>query len=461
MIILDEIYYPLPTKYFTSVVTEKVKLNDILKIVLNTPMSEKQLFQYIKEITDIDTTISMFSKVELRVEEAKGRVFSEIDGMLLKCNDKEINTGLTVLRELYRMEIQGVPIDGHRMTVEAEIVQHNFAGAVCQLMSEAEMAGVHVTETEIRSSIYFFPFEFSDLNAQLTEVRKLMRHAGMLNPEKLKRYMKISDNGLSPDRIYCHWDFFGSLSGRIQTSEFNVQGLPKRIRESCIIPRSGYSLIYADYVSQELVLIAVLTGDSMLLEKIAQGVDLHKNVAAAIFDKSTGEVSAAERKLAKAIVFAYLYGAGDNTLKKIIGSSWSEEEVMVSSVKKAIHENFSKISLKMEQIAKQGYVTLINGKCIYLADIPKKYSAFNRMVQGSGAIILKDVIYELAQRLPMNAEIVFLLHDEIIIEVPEESETVCTNKITAIMTSALCKYGYDVVMPITTNIKKDGAKYEI
>ena len=105
---------------------------------------------------------------------------------------------------------------------------------------------------------------------------------------------------------------------------------------------------------------------------------------------------------------------------------------------------------------KSGYIELIDKTRIPLEYIPKKHTYFNRMVQGSGAIILKKVVSEIVKQLPEGASICFLLHDELMIEAPTHLTQVCVRIVTKTMTEVLYGYGYNIDLPISIEIKRGG-----
>lgn len=457
---MQDVNYPLTSEMKSFCSLDTAKLSDIFKICLNSPISEEEEFQLVEAISDTDTAVEFFSSNATLAQAAKELVFRKI-GKLMKKHvmDKGFETSFHVLRELYRMEEEGVPVNVALLMEASAFYIKESQSSMSSLLKAAEEAGLEVSETEIRGKSFCFPAEFTELNTALAKVRKDIKHTCILQPEKLRKYLVEDSDGNF--RLLARWNIYGALSGRIQSKDYNVQGLPKKVREDCIIPRAGCNLVFSDYVSEELVLIAILTGDTALLQQIVKGVDLHKKVAAVIFSKDIEDVTKAERSLAKAVVFAYLYGAGDTILKKIIAECWVDDSVTVKAVKEAIHQTFAKVRDCMKQIEEQGYIRLINGQQIDLADIPKRHTVFNRMIQGSGAVILKEVIALLAKYLPDSAKICFLLHDEVAIEVADYDTEQCVEVVTEIMTGVLKSYGIDIMMPVSVSVKKGGGNYDL
>ena len=454
---MRDVNYLLTPKMQSLCNLEAVRVSDVFRNCLKVPISKEEEFQLVEALSDTDTAVDFYSSNTILAQAAQEIVFQKI-GKLLKrhANDEGFITSFQVLHELYRMEAEGVPVNATLLMEVSDFYMKQSQSSMDNLLQTAEKAGLQVSEAEVRGRSFAFPVEFKELNTELAKVRKDIKHASMLKPEKLRKYLIEDSDGNS--RLMTRWNIYGALSGRIQSADYNVQGLPKRVREDCITPKAGYNLIFSDYVSEELVLIAILTEDMELLQQIIEGVDLHKKVAAVIFSKEIADVTKAERSLAKAVVFAYLYGAGDTTLRNIIAESWIDDSVTVKAVKRAIYQIFARVKECVQQIDECGYIQLINGQQIELADIQKRHTAFNRMIQGSGAVILKDVIASLAKCLPSSASICFLLHDEVVIEVPDDDTEQSIDIVTEIMTGILKRYGCDVLMPISVSVKKGGEK---
>lgn len=449
------VIYNTPDVQDTQFPLTYMKLADLLKVLGDCPASEEETFQAIELITDTQIAVDFFSNAPKKYVVAEPVVFRKLDRMLLKrSRETSVSTSLEVLKELYRMEDMGVPINAEMLSHEAVRLSEVCTESVADLISQAERNQMIVSEADVRGNKFSFPEECIDLNAYLQVVRKNIKHANMLKPDKLSKYVFQDQYGRS--RLRTHWDIFGALSGRIQSSDFNVQGLPKGIRQTCIQPAEGYSLVCVDYVSEELILIALLSDDVAVLDSVMKQADLHKRIASIIFDKAEALVTKEERSLAKAVDFAYLYGAGDATLQRIIAENWSEAGITVAKVKAAIQKVFTRVASTIKGVEEQGYVELIDKTRISLEDIPKKHTYFNRMVQGSGAVILKKVVSEIAKQLPEGAYICFLLHDELMVETPSYLTQVCVDVVTKSMTEVLHGYGYSIDLPISIEIKEGG-----
>ena len=111
-------------------------------------------------------------------------------------------------------------------------------------------------------------------------------------------------------------------------------------------------------------------------------------------------------------------------------------------------ELYPAIEILKQRIVRAGVIEMIDGSVIPLERIQKNYSYVNRLVQGTGAIILKQVINQLGEKLPNDSHIVCLIHDEVIVETSNANLQKCKLIITQIMQDALKTYGIAVSMPV-------------
>lgn len=457
---MRKVVYKLIENQALGFPTLDVRLQDLLKILADMPCSETELFQAVEQLSDTDTAVDFFSSNPKRYVSAEGALFGKFEKMLMKrAREPSVIVSIGVLKELYRMEEMGIPINEEALCSEASQMSDICVKSISDMIDVAAQYHFTVTQNDIRGSTFWFPDECAELNVRLQAVRKDIKHANMLKPERVSKYIFQDQSGRS--RLRTQWNIFGALSGRIQSYDFCSQGLPKAVRQKCIQPAHGFNLICADYVSEELILMAVLSNDTGILDSLIKQEDMHKKIAAEIFDISEIQVTKEERALAKAVDFAYLYGAGDETIRNIISEKWSGTEITVPKVKAAIRSVFTKVDKAVDEVKEKGYIELIDGTRISLDDIPKKHTYFNRMVQGSGAVILKKVVFEIAKQLPEGAYICFLLHDELMVEAPTYLTQVCVRIVTKAMTEVLRGYGYNIDLPITIEIKGGGEQDDV
>lgn len=255
-----------------------------------------------------------------------------------------------------------------------------------------------------------------------------------LNSTYVEGFMdKIRPDG----RIYSTFNQTETRTGRISSSEPNLQNIPVRtklgseMRKFFVAPK-GCVLADADYSQIELRILAHISGDEAMKQAFLDNRDIHAATAARVLKLPMDMVTPAMRSRAKAVNFGIVYGIGAFSLAKDTGMSVKEAEQFI----KDYLDNFSGVHKYMEDIkafAKEnGYVaTLYNRKRLLpeLANSNKNVQAMgvrmamNTPIQGTSADIIKIAMVKVFERLKrenMKSRLVLQVHDELIVEAPEE-----------------------------------------
>lgn len=229
-----------------------------------------------------------------------------------------------------------------------------------------------------------------------------------------------------------------TATGRLSSSEPNLQNIPiksqlgKEIRKAFIANKDGNWLLAADYSQIELRILAHITEDEGLCSAFRSQQDIHTKTAAEVFDVEIEQVNSSMRSKAKAVNFGIVYGISDFGLAQNL-------QVSPKEAKKYIDSYFVKypgVRRYMEETIKrakeQGYVTTILNRRRYLPDLKSsnynvrsfaERTAINTPIQGSAADIIKIAMLKVASKLKekkLKAKLVLQVHDELILEVPEE-----------------------------------------
>lgn len=263
---------------------------------------------------------------------------------------------------------------------------------------------------------------------------------------KLKStYTDKLPNAISPQtqRVHTHYSQTGTITGRLSSSEPNLQNIPIRseegraIRKAFVAP-AGTVIVSADYSQIELRIMAHLSQDEGLLQAFQQGLDIHRATAAEIFEIPLDEVSPEQRRYAKTINFGLIYGMTVFGLAKAL-------EIERSAAQQFIDRYFQRypgVARYMEdtrQLAReQGYVETVFGRRLLLPDIndrnPMKRqaaerAAINAPMQGTAADLIKMAMIRVAKRLgppPLglvdlsrHTVLMMQVHDELVLQVPE------------------------------------------
>jgi DNA polymerase-1 len=239
-------------------------------------------------------------------------------------------------------------------------------------------------------------------------------------------------------RIHTSYHQAVAATGRLSSMDPNLQNIPirtkegRRIRQAFIAP-PGHSLVAADYSQIELRIMAHLSGDASLLQAFAEDRDVHQATAAEVFTTPLGEVTADQRRSAKAINFGLMYGMSAFGLARQLGISRGEAQKYMD----LYFERYPGVRRYMEhtrlQARETGFVETVFGRRLYLPEIQSRNqalrqyaerSAINAPMQGTAADIIKRAMIDVdgwlqASRLP--ARLIMQVHDELVLEVADQA----------------------------------------
>jgi DNA polymerase I len=238
----------------------------------------------------------------------------------------------------------------------------------------------------------------------------------------------------SSGRIHTSYHQAVAATGRLSSQDPNLQNIPirthegRRIRQAFIAP-PGHSLVAADYSQIELRIMAHLSGDAALLRAFAEDRDVHQATAAEVFSTPLDQVSADQRRSAKAINFGLMYGMSAFGLARQLGIGRGEALKYMD----LYFERYPGVRRYMEETRRQarekGYVETVFGRRLYLPEIQSRNaalrqyaerSAINAPMQGTAADIIKRAMIEVDSWLQSSrvaARLIMQVHDELVLEV--------------------------------------------
>lgn len=238
-------------------------------------------------------------------------------------------------------------------------------------------------------------------------------------------------------RLHTSYNQAGTATGRLSSSDPNLQNIPirspegRRIREAFIAPK-GYKLISADYSQIELRLMAHLSQDKNLLTAFNSDIDIHQATAAEVCGVSLDEVTPNMRRDAKVINFGLLYGMSSFGLSKQLGIPKQEAQNYIDRYFARYPDVKNYMNNALEQARKNGFVTTLWGRRLYIPDInasqiPRQRAAeriaINAPLQGSCADIIKLAMIDIDRWLlesNVPAKMIMQVHDELVFEVQED-----------------------------------------
>ena len=356
---------------------------------------------------------------------------------------------------LYRMEHTGVLVDrallraqstelAARM-LELQAQAHSAAGGVFNLDSPKQLQEVLFGKLGlpvIRKTPTGQPSTAEDVLEELAisyELpRMILEYRGVT---KLKSTYTDKLPGQIDEvtgRIHTTYQQGVAATGRLSSSDPNLQNIPirtpegRRIRQA-FLAAPGYRLVAADYSQIELRIMAHLSGDASLLSAFTENRDVHQATAAEVLGVPLAEVSADQRRSAKAVNFGLIYGMSAFGLARQLGIGRGEAQRYVDRY----FERYPGVRRYMDETRNQarelGYVETVYGRRLYLPDIRSRNaalrqyaerSAINAPMQGTAADIIKRAMITVdswLERSGTAARLIMQVHDELVLEVAEEA----------------------------------------
>jgi len=355
---------------------------------------------------------------------------------------------------LARMEQAGVLIDGKlllqqgrelaRRLHELEGQAHAVAGQPFNLGSPKQLQQILFGKLElpvIRKTPKGQPSTAEDVLKELAEdyqlPRLILEHRSI---SKLKStYTDKLPQQINPHtgRVHTSYHQAVAATGRLSSSNPNLQNIPirtpqgRRIRKAFVAP-PGHVILAADYSQIELRIMAHLSADKGLLQAFHDGVDIHRATAGEVFGEDYEQVTAAQRRAAKAINFGLMYGMSAFGLARQLDISRTEAQEFMDTY----FSRYPGVRVFMqhtrEQAREQGYVETLFGRRLYLPEInagnrirrqAAERAAINAPMQGTAADIIKIAMLAVDGWLQTDkpgARMVMQVHDELVLEVEQE-----------------------------------------
>ena len=236
------------------------------------------------------------------------------------------------------------------------------------------------------------------------------------------------------NRIHSVFNQTGTATGRLSSAEPNLQNIPVRTAEGrefrkYFIPQdSDHVIIDADYSQIELRILAHIAGDEAMIGAFLSGEDIHTATAAKVFEIPTEEVTAEQRKRAKAVNFGILYGMGEYSLSEDLGISMAQAKKYIVSYLSGFPSVKEYLDNVKKSAKRDGYVTTLFGRKRKIAELASSNKnvqhfgervAMNSPIQGTAADIIKSAMINASRALKaanIDAKIILQIHDELILE---------------------------------------------
>jgi DNA polymerase-1 len=237
-------------------------------------------------------------------------------------------------------------------------------------------------------------------------------------------------------RIHTSYNQTGAATGRLSSSEPNLQNIPIRtprgeeIRKA-FVPGPGSRFVVADYSQIELRLMAHLSEDPAFIQAFRSGDDIHRQTASLIFGVPADRVTPEMRARAKTINFGTIYGQGAFALSRQLNISQDEAKAFIARYFERFAGVRAYLDLQVKLARDRGYVETLFGRRRYIPEIKDKNfnlrafaerTAQNSPLQGSAADLIKVAMVRIHDALKTErsgGRILLQVHDELVLEAPE------------------------------------------
>ncbi len=355
---------------------------------------------------------------------------------------------LPLARVLASMELLGVEVDREALVeyglmlderiAEMQEAVYNHAGEVFNLNSPKQLGEIlfeklglpgrkktktgYSTNAEILESLY----DKHPIIPCILEYRKVAK----LKSTYVDGLLKVIG---SDGRIHSHFNQTDTRTGRLSSTEPNLQNIPVRTELGSQMRRffraqAGWTLVDADYSQIELRVLAHIADDPVMQEAFNNGEDIHTNTAAQVFDLPPLFVTPDMRRKAKAVNFGIVYGIGAFSLAQDIGVTVAEADRYIKNYLRT----FSGVQNYMDETIafgkEKGYVETLYGRRRYLPELASsnkniqafgKRVAMNTPIQGTAADIIKIAmikVYDRLEKEQRRSRLILQIHDELIVE---------------------------------------------
>lgn len=400
---------------------------------------------------DADVTLQLHQKLSPKLAENPGiqHVFSQIE--------------IPLIPVLATMERNGVLIDASKLSkqthelekrlIELEEQAFSQAGAPFNLNSPKQLQEILFTKLQLPVLQKTPTGQASTADAVLQELAldfplpKLIIEYRSLSKLITTYTKKLPEQiNVATGRIHTSYNQTGAATGRLSSSDPNLQNIPVRTQEGrkirqAFIASPGHVLISADYSQIELRIMAHISNDPTLLNAFERELDIHQATAAEVMGIPLEKVTSEQRRSAKAINFGLIYGMSAFGLAKQLGIGRQEAQDYIERyfarypLVKAYMENTRSIAHQ------QGYVETLSGRRLYLPEINSSQmmrqkaaerAAINAPLQGTAADIIKHAMIQIDAWLKQEnvpAKMIMQVHDELVFEVEENAAPFIMEKI--------------------------------
>lgn len=268
-------------------------------------------------------------------------------------------------------------------------------------------------------------------------VAKLLEWRGLMKLRSTYTEALLASRDTATDRVHTSYMMAGTATGRLASSDPNLQNIPIRTPEgklirAAFIAEPGHRLVAADYSQIELRVLAHMADVPQLNKAFEDGIDIHTMTASEVLGKPVAEITSDERRSAKAVNFGIIYGSTAYGLARNLKIDVSEAEDLISCYFKRFPGIQDYMNATQANARRLGYVTTMYGRRINFPDIRSKHkgkrrhaerAAINAPIQGTAADIIKRGMIGVDRwirfQAPRDVRLLLQVHDELVLEAPQ------------------------------------------
>ena len=423
------------------------------------PFSEVDLetaTRYAAEDADITLRLHRVLSAQLAEAPALERVYRDIEMPLVPVLTRIEANGVLVDAALLRKQSGELGTRMHQIQQQA----HEIAGRNFNLDSPKQLQAILFDELGLKAAVKTPKGAPSTNEEALAAIatehplpQLILDYRGLA---KLRStYTEKLPEAINPDtgRVHTSYHQAGAATGRLASSDPNLQNIPirteegRRIRTAFIAPE-GRKIIACDYSQIELRIMAHLSGDAGLIAAFEAGKDIHRATAAEVFGVALDAVDGEQRRAAKAINFGLIYGMSAFGLARQLGIGRGEAQDYIALYFARYPGVRDYMDRTREQAREQGYVETVFGRRLYLPDIRARNqaqragaerAAINAPMQGTAADIIKRAMISVDAWLADRREqalMIMQVHDELVFEVDENAVSSVSAEVSARMQAA-------------------------
>ena len=414
----------------------------------------------------------------------KQKALLEAEGMI----DLMRQVEMPLLYVLFDMEQAGFQVDGkvlsalgEEFTKEAEALKeevYRLTGVSSFNLNSAQQLGKVLFETlnlphgKKTARGYSTDAEtlekLADLHPCIGPILKY-RQVVKLNSTYIDALIRKMDE---TGRVHTFFDQTGTATGRISSSEPNLQNIPVRTEmgreiRKAFVTKPGFVLADADYSQIELRVMAHFSQDHAMVDAFQKGQDIHTRTAAEVYGVPMDQVTREMRSSAKAVNFGLVYGISEFGLARNIGVSRKRAADFIARY----FDRYPGVKRFMDEAVRkgydQGYAVTMMGRRRQLPELKAgnantrnfgERAAMNTPVQGTAADIIKLAmvrVHEALKKEGLKARLILQVHDELLIEAPKEEE----EKVGRILRECM-EQVYPLRVPLVAEVKMGESWYE-